>query len=64
MGTKNWIEGAIMATKNWITGAIKKPLDVEKGEDINPPKRANAQKAPGKLGQRARLASTLKKLKP
>jgi hypothetical protein len=58
-----------MATKNWIAGAIKKPgalresLGVKKGEKIPAGKLAAAAKAPGKMGQRARLAQTLKGLK-
>ena len=57
-----------MATKNWIQGAIKKPGALKKSLGINPknpipPKTlAKAAKAPGKMGQRARLAQTLKKL--
>ena len=58
-----------MATKkNWIAGAIKKPgalretLGVKKGETIPAAKLAAAAKKPGKLGQRARLAQTLKKM--
>ena len=52
--------------KNWIAGAIKKPgslrkaLHVKKGEDIPAKKLATAAKKGGKLGQRARLAETLK----
>ena len=58
-----------MATKNWIAGAIKKPgalkasLGVKKGETIPAKKLAKAAKAPGKMGQRARLAETLKGMK-
>ena len=59
-----------MATKkNWIAGAIKKPgalheqMGVPKGEKIPAAKLAKAAKAPGKLGQRARLAQTLKGFK-
>ena len=58
-----------MATKNWIAGAIKKPgalkkeLGVKAGEKIPAKKLAKAAKAPGKMGQRARLAQTLKGLK-
>jgi hypothetical protein len=58
-----------MATKNWIAGAIKKPgalresLGVKKGEKIPAGKLAAAAKAPGKMGQRARLAQTLKGFK-
>jgi hypothetical protein len=52
----------------WIKGAIKKPgalrsaLGVKEGEKIPAGKLAKAAKAPGKMGQRARLAQTLKKL--
>jgi hypothetical protein len=58
-----------MATKNWIAGAIKKPgalktsLGVKQGETNPAKKLAKAAKAPGKMGQRARLAETLKGLK-
>jgi hypothetical protein len=58
-----------MATKNWIKDAIKKPgalrseLGVKKGEKIPAKKLASAAKKPGKLGQRARLAETLKGMK-
>jgi hypothetical protein len=58
-----------MATKNWIAGAIKKPgalrkeLGVKSGEKIPAKKLAAAAKKPGKMGQRARLAETLKGLK-
>ena len=55
--------------KNWIQKAIKKPgslrksLGVKKGQKI-PAKRLNAAaKKGGKLGQRARLAKTLKGFK-
>ena len=52
----------------WIKGAIKKPgalrsaLGVKAGEPIPAKKLAKAAKAPGKMGQRARLAQTLKGL--
>ena len=59
-----------MATKkNFIADAIQKPgalrreLDVKKGETIPAKKLARAAKAPGKLGQRARLAETLRGMK-
>jgi hypothetical protein len=58
-----------MATKNWIAGAIKKPgalrkeLGVKSGEKIPAKKLAAAAKKPGKMGQRARLAETLKGFK-
>jgi hypothetical protein len=59
----------MMATKNWIKDAIKKPgalrseLGAKKGEPIPAKKLAAAAKKPGKMGQRARLAETLKGLK-
>jgi hypothetical protein len=55
--------------KNWIQSAIKKPgalraqLGAKKGEPIPAKKLAAAAKKPGKLGQRARLAETLKGMK-
>jgi hypothetical protein len=58
-----------MATKNWIAGAIKKPgalhkeLGIPAGKKIPSSTLAKAAKAPGKLGQRARLAETLKGFK-
>ena len=58
-----------MAKKNWIAGAIKKPgalrkaLKVKKGKPIPSGKLRAAAQKPGKLGQRARLALTLKKLR-
>lgn len=53
----------------WIKEAIKKPgalrasLGVKAGEKIPAKKLAAAAKKPGKMGQRARLAQTLKGLK-
>ena len=58
----------IMAEK-WIQKAIKKPgalkesMGVKKGEKIPAKKLSAAAKKPGKMGQRARLAQTLGKLK-
>jgi len=58
-----------MATKNWIKDAIKKPgalrkeLGVKAGEKIPAKKLTSAAKKSGKIGQRARLAQTLKGLK-
>ncbi len=52
----------------WIQKAIKKPgalreqLSVKEGKTIPAKKLAKAAKAPGKLGQRARLAQVLKNL--
>jgi hypothetical protein len=57
-----------MAKDKWIAGAIKKPgalhkqMGIPAGKKIPAGKLAKAAKAPGKLGQRARLARTLKKL--
>jgi len=57
-----------MAEK-WISGAIKKPgalkkeLGIKEGKTIPAKKLAAAAKKPGKLGQRARLAETLKGMK-
>lgn len=57
-----------MAAKNWIKGAIKKPgalrsaLGAKAGKPIPAKKLALAAKKGGKIGQRARLAVTLKKL--
>lgn len=53
----------------WIQSAIKKPgalrsaLGVKKGQKIPAGKLAAAAKKPGKMGQRARLAITLKKMR-
>ena len=60
-----------MATKskNWIQKAIKKPgqlhkdLGVPAGKKIPAGKLASAAKKGGKVGQRARLAQTLKGMK-
>jgi hypothetical protein len=58
-----------MKSKNWIAGAIKKPgalrkeLGAKSGKNIPAGKLAKAAKAGGKLGQRARLAQTLKGMK-
>ena len=57
-GKKNWIAGAIKKP-----GALRKELGVKKGEKIPAKKLAAAAKKPGKLGQRARLAETLKGFK-
>lgn len=57
-----------MAEK-WIQKAIKKPgalraaMGVKKGETIPAKALAAAANKPGKMGQRARLAQTLKGLK-
>jgi hypothetical protein len=57
-----------MMAEKWIQKAIKKPgalrsaLGAKEGKPIPAGKLAKAAKAPGKMGQRARLAQTLKKL--
>ena len=62
-------KGGSMADGKWIQKAIKKPgalrssLGVKTGANIPAKKLATAAKAPGKLGQRARLAQTLKGFK-
>ena len=53
-----WIQEAIMKP-----GALREALGVKEGKTIPAKKLAKAAKAPGKLGQRARLAQTLKGLK-
>jgi len=55
---EKWIPGAIKKP-----GALKKQLGVKKDETIPVGKLAKAAKSKGKLGQRARLAMTLKKMK-
>lgn len=55
-----------MVGKNWIAGAIRKPgqlhtdLGVPQGTPIPKNKLDAAAKRPGKVGQRARLAKSLK----
>ena len=56
--TKNWIQDAVKKP-----GALRKSLGVKEGEKIPAGRLAKAAKAPGKLGQRARLAETFKKMK-
>ena len=54
---------------DWIQKAIKKPgslrksLGIKKGQKIPAKKLAAAAKKKGKIGQRARLAETLKKMR-
>jgi hypothetical protein len=63
-----YAEGGKVADK-WIQNAIKKPgalraqLGAKEGQPIPAKKLAAAAKKPGKLGQRARLAETLGKMK-
>ena len=57
-GSTKWIQAAVKKP-----GALRKSLGVKKGETIPTGKLAKAAKKPGKLGQRARLAQTLKGMK-
>jgi len=58
-----------MAKRKWIQKAIKEPgalrrqMGVKKGQKIPISKLKKAAKAKGKLGRRARLALTLRKLR-
>lgn len=54
---EKWIQGAIKKK-----GALRKELGAKKGKPIPAKKLAAAAKKGGKLGQRARLAETLKKM--
>lgn len=54
---EKWIQKAIKHP-----GALHKQLGVPKGKKIPAKKLAAAAKKKGKLGQRARLAETLKKM--
>lgn len=51
----NWIQKAIKKP-----GALKKSIGVKAGQKIPASKLKAAAKKPGKVGQRARLAQTLK----
>ncbi len=55
---ENWIAGAIKKK-----GALRKALGVKEGQDIPEKKLKAAAKKKGKIGQRARLAETLKSFK-
>lgn len=57
---EKWIQKAIKPENK---GSLRKSLGVKAGKTIPAKKLAKAAKAPGKLGQRARLAETLKKMK-
>ena len=56
--TKKWIQKAVKKP-----GALRKSLGIKKGKTIPKAKLKAAAKKPGKLGQRARFAITLRKLK-
>jgi len=55
---EKWIQKAIKKP-----GALRKALGVKQGETIPEGKLEEAMKKPGKMGQRARLAKTLKGFK-
>lgn len=55
---EKWIQKAIGKP-----GALRESLGVKKGEKIPAKKLSAAAKKPGKMGQRARLAKTLKGMK-
>ena len=54
---KKWIQGAIKHP-----GALREELGAKKGKPIPAKKLAAAAKKGGKIGKRARLAETLKKM--
>lgn len=56
---EKWIQGAIHPEKK---GSLRKALGAKKGKPIPAKKLAAAAKKGGKIGQRARLAETLKKM--
>jgi hypothetical protein len=56
---KDWIKSAISKP-----GSLRKSLGVKEGETIPAKKLEAAAQKGGKLGARARLAKTLKKLHP
>lgn len=58
MSENNWIAGAIKKK-----GALRKELGVKEGKDIPKAKLKAAANKKGKIGQRARLAETLKSFK-
>lgn len=65
---RRYLEKALKMAKDWIKGAIKnkgalrRALDVKPGENIPAKKLNAAAKKGGKLGERAVLAKTLKKM--
>lgn len=58
MAKEKWIQKAIKHP-----GALRKSLGVKEGKTIPTKKLSKAASKGGKLGQRARLAQTLKKMK-
>jgi hypothetical protein len=59
MAEKRWIQNAIKAP-----GSLRKSLGVKEGETIPQKKLSIAAEKGGKLGKRARLAMTLRRLHP
>lgn len=57
---EKWIQKAIKPENK---GSLRKSLGVKAGKTIPAKTLAAAAKKPGKTGQRARLAQTLKKMK-
>lgn len=57
-GKAKWIQEAVKKP-----GALRKSLGVKEGQKIPAKKLAAAAKKPGKMGQRARLAQTFKKMR-
>ena len=55
---KKWIQKAVKKP-----GALRKALGIKKGKKIPESKLNSAAKKSGKLGQRARLAKTFKKMR-
>lgn len=60
MSEGKWIQKALPKSSR---GKLHKELGVPEGKKIPKKKLDKAAKAPGKLGQRARLAETLGKMK-
>lgn len=56
---EKWIQKAIKPENK---GSLRKSLGAKEGQTIPAGKLAKAAAKPGKMGQRARLAQTLKKL--
>jgi len=57
-GKAKWIQEAVKKP-----GALRKSLGVKGGQKIPAKKLSAAAKKPGKMGQRARLAQTFKKMR-
>ena len=55
----NWISGAIQ-----LPGSLRRSLGIKEGQTIPSKTLAAAAEKGGKLGKRARLAQTLKRLHP